>query len=314
MSSDELAVKSPCVLVPEIAFQGTMDHIFEVLASHNHPFILIGCSAQRWMGSAGAMIDSCDLLVRDGALKSVASSLVKTTHWEIVDSVPKTHQERFPCIDWQPDADIVLEATETGGESGYEYLALWSETTYRMQVDNCPLVEVPDVYAWNHVLIEEKWHPAIDRTDGWWFGPRLRPDTNTPNLPEYATLPTLFPKGLQIRKSPSNPHPIFIPSLPAYLDVLAYHEQHYKVLKPGLATLASLQIRNLTRYLYLELPHQQLPLMIEMEEYDYMDNYLQKHKRKPVYVYRAVPGGVLESVRVKEWDPSSYPDWCSMRN
>jgi hypothetical protein len=69
--------------------------------------------------------------------------------------------------------------------------------------------------------------------------------------------------------------------------------------------LASWIIRNLTRYLYLELPHQQLPLLIELEEDEYMEEYLRDYKRKPRFVYREGRG-----TQVQEWDPTSYPDWC----
>jgi hypothetical protein len=133
-----------------------------------------------------------------------------------------------------------------------------------------------------------------------------------PNLPEYAKQPTIFPTWLPRGKDPSNNIPIFIPSLPAHLDALIYQATQYRHSKPELAELASWEIRNLTRYLYLELPHQQLRLLIEIEEDDFIDHYLQNYKRKPVFVYRRVPGtdSEFESTRVKEWDPSSYPDWC----
>jgi hypothetical protein len=110
-----------------------------------------------------------------------------------------------------------------------------------------------------------------------------------------------LPRG----KSPSNAHPILVPSLPAYLDALVFHETHYKKSKPGFKLLASWIMRNLTRYLYLELPHQQLPLLMELEEDEYMEEYLRGYKRKPFFVYR---GGL--GTRVREWDPDSYPDWC----
>lgn len=114
----------------------------------------------------------------------------------------------------------MLQKTKVEHESEYQYLSLWSETTYRISVDDCPIVEVPDVYPWHHILVEEKWHPALDRENGWWFGPRLHPDTKVPNLPERATQHTIFSEGLPRGKGPSNNYPIFVPSLPMYLDAL----------------------------------------------------------------------------------------------
>jgi hypothetical protein len=200
MESNEPNNEIPLPIQPGTAHQGSMDHVIEILESHGHPLILVGCSAQRWMGSAGTMTSSCDLLARNSALWSVASNLVETGHWEFHNPGPQIPGQSFPSLEC--DADLVLRRTETKHESEYQYLNLWSETTYHVSVDDCPVVEVPDVYPWHHILVEEKWHPAIDREDGWWFGPRLRPDTRVPNLRERATPHTIFSKGLPRGKSP----------------------------------------------------------------------------------------------------------------
>jgi hypothetical protein len=42
-----------------------------------------------------------------------------------------------------------------------------------------------------------------------------------------------------------------------------------------------MQIRNLMWYLDLELPHLQLPLLMELEEHSYMENYMQISKESP---------------------------------
>jgi hypothetical protein len=117
-----------------------------------------------------------------------------------------------------------------------------------------------------------------------------------------------FSERLPRGKSPSNDYPVLVPSLPAYLDALIFHATHYKQSKQNFALLASWIIRNLTRYLYLELPHQQLPLLMELEEDEYMEEYLRDFKRKPCFVYQRGLG-----TRVQEWDPTSYPDWCKAR-
>jgi hypothetical protein len=261
------------------------------------------------MGSAGMMNDTCDLLVRNSALESIASNLVETGHWEVHTPGPEELVPTSPLD--KTDADLVLRRTEIKHQSEYQYLSLWSETTYRITVDSCPVVEVPNIYPWYKILIEEKWHPAIDR-GGWWYGPHLHPNTKVTNLPECATQPTIFSKWLPRRKSASNNYPVYVPSLPAYIDALIYHATHYKRSKSGLASISSWQIDNLTRYLYLELPHQQLPLLIELEEDLFMEDYLRRYRRKPRFVYRVAPGSEneLEATRVNDWDPTSFPDWC----
>jgi hypothetical protein len=93
------------------------------------------------------------------------------------------------------------------------------------------------------------------------------------------------------------------------MDALVYHTTRYRKSKEGLALASACIVQNLTRYLYLELPHQQLPLLMEMEEDDYMEEYFKDYKRKPFFVYGIVEG-VFESQQVRLWDPSSYPEWC----
>ncbi|KAF2265041.1 hypothetical protein CC78DRAFT_579722 [Lojkania enalia] len=209
------------------------------------------------------------MLVRNDALKSITSNLVKTGHRNFHGPGPQTRWEPIPSTEC--DADLVLRRTDVEHESEYHYLSLWSETTYRIIVNEFPTVEVPDVYPWQHVLVEEKWHPAIHREDGWWFGPRLHPDTKVPNLPERATPPTIFFKGLPRVKSPSNNYPILVPTLPSYLDAIIYHKTQYHHSKPGLASISSWQIGNLTRYLYLELSCQQF---LSLRTFGYYVSYI----------------------------------------
>ena len=93
------------------------------------------------------------------------------------------------------------------------------------------------------------------------------------------------------------------------MDALVYHTTRYWKSKNGMALDSACIVSNLVRYLYLELPHQQLPQLMELEEDGYMEEYFKDYKRKPFLVYRIVEG-VFESQQVKLWDPSSYPEWC----
>ncbi|KAH6616793.1 hypothetical protein C7974DRAFT_442602 [Boeremia exigua] len=281
-----------------------MDHIVDIMVSHHHPVVLVGSSAQRWMGSAGALSRICDLLIKNSGLQSIGKALIQSGHWKKANPKEQLGLHEVP----ESEADIFLQRTKVEDENEYEYLCLWSETTYHINVDTCPFVEVPDFYPWFVVLIEEKWHPAIGREDGWWYGPRLCSETKLRNLSEGAVAARTFSERFPRGKSPSNNHPILVPSLPAYLDALVFQATHYRESKQELALFASWIIRNLVRYLYLELPHQQLPLLIELEEDDYMEEYLRDYKRKPFFVYQEGVG-----TQVHKWDPASYPDWCKAR-
>jgi len=293
---------------------GTMDHIVDIMASHHHPVVLVGSSAQRWMGSAGCLTPICDLLIKDSALQSISTALVQSGHWRRT-SPPS--QSSLSVHDEPPElkyADFSLERTKIKDENEYAYLCLWSESTYHINVDDCPFIEVPNLYPWYNVLIEEKWHPCLgtNREDGWWYGPQLIASTKQPNVPEQAVALRTFHPRLPRGKSPSNPHPILVPTLPAYMDALVYHTTRYRPSKEGLALHSAWIVENLVRYLYLELPHQQLPLLMEMEKDEYMEEYFKDYKRKPFFVYGIVEG-VFKSKQVRLWDPSSYPEWCRAR-
>lgn len=99
--------------------------------------------------------------------------------------------------------------------------------------------------------------------------------TKIPNLPKQATLHDIFSAGLLSGKRILNNYTILVLSLPVYLTAFIYYVRHFKYSNLGLASIALQQIRNLTQYLFLELPHQQFPLLKELEEYEFMDDYPQ---------------------------------------
>jgi hypothetical protein len=290
--------------------EGSLDHVLDVLVSHDRPFLLVGCAAQRWMGSNGTMTDVCEIVIRNDALSAITLDLLATGEWEGI------HESKAEASARQDDdpvskcgADVVFRRVHIENGNEFEWLALWSENSYHINVDECASIQVPDVYSWSPVLVEDGWHPAMHRDNGWWYGPRVHPDTKVSN-PASAHPNAIFFSSLPRGKSAANAHCIHIPALPAYIDALVYHVTYYKATKPGLWALSSWQLRNLTRYLYLELDHQQLPLLIEMEEYEFMESYLKRFVRKPRFVYRVDEKGEFEATRVREWDPESYPAWC----
>jgi hypothetical protein len=296
---------------PVAAEDGSFDHVLKILACHHHPFLLVGCAAQRWMGSAGTMTDLCEILIRHHMLKAIALDLLATGRWQVNerDSEGSFGNDAVAKC----DADIVLRRTHIEDNNEFPYLALWSEITYHMDVDRCAAIEVPDVYCWQPILVEESWHPAMNRPNGWWYGPRVHPDTKVLNSTGSAHPNAIFFSNHPRGKSSSNPHTVFVPGLTSYLDSLIHHVTNYKISKPGLWALSSWQLRNLTRYLYLELDHQKLPLLIELEESEFMEGYLNRFVRKPKFVYRRDENGEFEATKVREWDPESYPEWCGRK-
>jgi hypothetical protein len=106
------------------------------------------------MGFLGAMSSTCDLLVRNSTLKSIAWYLVEIGHWEPYDPGSHTSGKPLPSVDC--DADLVLQRTDAERGNKYQHLALWSETVYHISMDSCPVIEVPDFYPWHYILVEEK--------------------------------------------------------------------------------------------------------------------------------------------------------------
>jgi hypothetical protein len=150
------------------------------------------------------------------------------------------------------------------------------------------------VYAWESYLIEEEYHPAISRKDGWWFGPRIRPKLTDCSFP---TLPHGKPSG--------SSEQIFIPSIPNFIQAMWSQQINYAKSKPKLAGNASWFIRNLTRYLYLEVSPRTHAIIFQLDEPcdAMMVEYMAKYPRKP----RIVAISSEKVVQVKEWDPTTYP-------
>ncbi|OAL53586.1 hypothetical protein IQ07DRAFT_608935 [Pyrenochaeta sp. DS3sAY3a] len=281
---------------------GILDEICPVFRTYNHPLILVGMVAHRWMGSRGfSDHTTIDVLLRNGQLHSITSDLVRTGHWEKCDVQELERLLENDETDLIPkdlelallgEADVVLERTHHDRHQIY-YMRFWSEETYRIKIDSCSLVEVPDVYAWNSYLMEEEYHPAIDRTDGWWFGPDIRPK------PTDCILPTL-PHGKPLGSSER----IFIPSIPTFIQALWAQHVELADSKPQSASIAKWFIRNLTRYLYLEVSPKRHAIAFQLDNpYDVMmEEYELNYKRKPMVI--AYAGHAIE---VKVWDPSTYP-------
>jgi hypothetical protein len=285
--------------------EGTIDHIFNVLDIYKHPFVLVGQVAHRWMGCASCVDGAFDIVLRNDQLDVIVTDLIKTGHWILFD--PHRERQILESDSFRPrselhehemllkylcDADTVLRQVDLEGLR-FEYLRIWSEETYQIKVDDCSFVEVPELHPWSPFLVENEFHPAIQRKDGWWYGPSTLDKASD----RYRIFSTIFPRA----KGPNNHSPICILSIPTYLDALVYHMTHYKISKPELYSIADWQIGNLTSYLYLELPHQKDALLfqIEAKTEDYMQPYLERY---------TVLNETKEIVLVNDWDPMSFPE------
>lgn len=149
-----------------------------------------------------------------------------------------------------------------------------------------PLVEVPDLFAWNRNVMEERFDPvAADVVS--------------------ISYQTLINAGRQIlspvlAQSSGSPNPVYIPSIPRFIDSLLdqhryrlNHPETYKYNKIPFS-LPLYNLSNLIRYLHLEKPHQREKLIPELAERNRADMVmrLNNYKRKP----NMIPKGFLSSV------------------
>lgn len=237
------------------------EHIFEVLQKYYHPFVLVGLPASRWMGCASCADDGFDMVIRTDQIQAISTDLVNTGHWEVFDA--QLERETFEAKIYDPrdeierrflglcsEANIVLmnmNLKDLGLRSSH--LRLWSEETYLFSIDMALLVEVPRLFAKHICLAEEDFHPSANRQDSWFYGPALlsRSDRSAPEFAPYQSQSKGVTERLRV---------FYVPRIPAYLDVLvAQYARYNRNNKRQLSSAANFQIRNLTRYLFLELPH-----------------------------------------------------------
>lgn len=291
-----------CAKRPSVA-----DTIAIVLKAFDHPFLLVGTTAHRWMGSDGLQQFGIDLVIRDVQFGAVVRALENGGFWKYYDvqkaideldiesdKSPQSMTEHPDTCSFQLDreADAVLRLPLEGDH--FEYLRLWRETTYGIDVDGCERIEIPEICLLNSMLAEHDYNPARNQSADWQYGPKLLTKENYQHI--YGKIrPRRAPKLL----------PITIPRVPMYLDALVHHKTSFADSKPMLHYHAWWQIRNLARYLYLELPHQEQLVLFEVQDktHRYLQDYLSKFVRKPRFVLTRTG----EMVRVKEWDRSSYP-------
>lgn len=307
--------------------------ILTVLKKFSHPCILVGQAAHRWMGCGGCVDDAIDLLVRDDQFELITAAFIDSGHWASFNARSKRaskmaalllseledHEQHRPQggleDSQQPgdteklevesfrdfsffnrccDADQALQQTVDSTQNWpFNYLRLWSEQTFHFKVDGAMLLPIPALFHGQPLLAETDFHPTSNRTDGWNFGPAKLSNMNT----AHYTVCKADDRNL------------FIPTIPSYLDALVYHKTRYTNTKPSLAFISQWQIRNLTRYLYLELPQLRNHILFEVEGSTerFLEKYFNNYKRKPFYVLSKEG----ELVLVERHRPESYPELFS---
>lgn len=221
------------------------DGVHQILARHQHPFILVGARATRWMGSKAPIDPACDIVLRRDQLRHITSHLAAQKDWKIADM---RHEDPNMGYNFFHDlifleADALLERT-TWVDDGVSirYLRIWSDESLHMNLSSrFKLVEVPDVHTRKALLVEDEYHPCKYGTDDVWLGPdTLSMAMESPPLPFYLR-----------HGYPYCNHKIFIPSIPVYWSALVAQEAQSQ--RKGLRKSASRQMNLLFRYLLRDL-------------------------------------------------------------
>ena len=264
----------------EANLEGTIDHISDILNAYKHPFILVGFTATGWMGCEASLHNWFDLVIRTHQIDDIANELIQTGIWTL-------HKR-------SETGDTVLKRVNLKNASyEIEYLDLWTEETYHINVDKCTLIEVQDLRTWTPFLIEVKQHPVRWRTSEWWYGPEILFQAKPPIQ--------IFNPSLQRGKGPKNTTPIFIPRIAAYLNALSYHRTKYSTSNPRLAANADVQIDRLIESLWLEVPHQRDFMLKQVtgETVGYLQRRLERYERRALVMARDGEGRMC---LVEEWD------------
>ncbi|KAI9773524.1 MAG: hypothetical protein M1839_002060 [Geoglossum umbratile] len=254
---------------PDATQTGYFDHIAAVFRARQHPIILVEEWAMRWMGVAVSSSENVDFLIRDDQLDHIITDILATGRYE---SIPQD----LNCRLHDPFVKQVPRLRRTDNHRFHTLcLSLWSESVYMLTVTG-PVVEIPDVFAWNNNLMEDRFDPAAADVISTTYSSRLADG--------YQLLPRT------LAQSPESKYPVYVPSIPRFVDALIdqvrYRQTHNETYnyKSMLHTLSAYHLTNLIRYIHLEKPHQRGKLIPELAERNRadMETRMNKYKRKPL--------------------------------
>ncbi|KAF3929766.1 hypothetical protein ABW19_dt0204526 [Dactylella cylindrospora] len=237
---------------------GYLDHVVSIFQKHDHPIVVIEEYGLNWMGLRCMGMQNLDLLIRDSQLQAISDSLLSSGWFELVEQnlelrlydeytlqVPRFHDiSPFPKFEFQ-------------------WINLWSESVYMLQLDNAELTKIPDIVTRNMHLRDERFATI--------------PETKGITIEGYhADIPGL--KFLPKYRFSSNPDvEVFMPSIPRTCEALL--RQHSA--RPN-GWRAGYHLSNFVRYLYFDRPAQMdIVLSLVGSEYqEHMKKIILKFKRK----------------------------------
>ncbi|KAL3689378.1 hypothetical protein R1sor_015687 [Riccia sorocarpa] len=248
---------------PENEIWGYFDHVAGILGAFQHPIILIEEVAMLWMGVRVCPEYNFDLLIKDSQLDDIIAKFLATGLYERVEQDIK-YRLRDPYVMQVPRLRRIDQHPFR-----YVPLNLWSESIYMLPVTS-PLVEVPAPMGLIINLVEDR----FDLIPG---GRSISYETvlarGLPIVPNKLALSAEFKV------------PVYIPSIPPFIDALLDKIRHPKTMG---GSLPPYHLSNFIRYLHLEKPSQRQKLIPELAKRNREDMVikLNKYKRKPKFDFR----------------------------
>ncbi|KAI9764136.1 MAG: hypothetical protein M1840_008696 [Geoglossum simile] len=259
---------------------GYFDHIASIFRARPHPIVLVEEYAMRWMGVAISSTENVDFLIKDDQLGDIVADLLATGQYERIP-------QDLSCRLRDPYVNQVPRLRRTDNHLFHTLcLSLWSESVYKLAVDG-PVVEVPDPFAWNNNLVEDRFDPVAADVVSISYKSRL------------AAGRQLLPKIPA--QSPESKYSVYVPSIPRLIDALLdqqrYCQTHIEKYNygPSPIILSSYHLGNLIRYLHLEKPYQREKLIPELAERNRadMETRMDKFKRKPPLTSKDFPSSLV---------------------
>ena len=251
-----------------------LDILITAFASEQHPLVVVGLHATRWMGArAGADENTLDLLIRDSSSPAIISTLLSSSSWCLSHDVSD--------LSYLPPADISA-VTRLTAFGGLWLLTLWPERVYGLRADG-PLIQVPDFSPLNSVLIETEMDPGCPQ------GPRLLSDKTT----RFVWRKSDLPDALLVQTSLPGAVEIFIPTVASFLEALCGQASRRPDCLPtgrGAKYVIDLRIR----YLFLEQEGQRRKLEQRLEKnanWDFLNNHLDNYVRTNKRTGESTRGG-----------------------
>ncbi|KAI1495674.1 hypothetical protein F5X99DRAFT_414874 [Biscogniauxia marginata] len=229
-----------------------------ILEYLEHPLILVGATADRWVHHNLSTDAAVDVLISTAKLESITDLLIKTGRWvqptAITEELAAGLRPGTTSLQMvQRDADVLLMRPEHGNEPCV-LVRLWSESTYHIRVDQESILET---YAGCGRLFNNPWR-------AWWCPLSV----STTNLPEDLT--NIADK-------------IFIPTLPALMKALVHQRRHLWETKSLLCSDAHGLIKRLTERYDWDIPEFAVPLlaMVEPSTRKYLATSFANYERTP---------------------------------